>query len=58
MPYVRSANAIVGFGNELILSTWKQVFQGPIYPFNNYGSEGTEFVYSAKDFLRACLKSL
>lgn len=37
MPYVTKADAIIGFGNELIMSSWKEVFEGPIYAFNNYG---------------------
>lgn len=53
MPYVTKADAIVGFGNELIMSSWKEVFEGPIYAFNNYGYKETRFSVGSKDFARA-----
>lgn len=53
MPYVTKADAIVGLGNDLIMSTWKEVFEGPIYGFNNYGYKETRFTIESKDFARA-----
>ena len=53
MPYVIESDAIIGFGNEFIMASWKEMFNGPIYPFNNYGFKETEFLFDAKDFLMA-----
>ena len=50
MPYVMKSHAIVGFGNEFIMSTWKEAFKVPTYPFNNYGFKETEFPLASKDF--------
>jgi glycosyltransferase involved in cell wall biosynthesis len=44
VSYVREAMAIAGFGNEATLGTWRDIFGGPIYPFNNYGFPGTRFL--------------
>ena len=44
VSFVREATAIVGFGNESTVGTWRDVFAGPIYPFNNYGFSDTKFV--------------
>ena len=52
LPYLMKSDAIIGFGNELIMSTWKELFRGPTFPFNNYGFNGTEFPDS-KDFAAA-----
>jgi glycosyltransferase involved in cell wall biosynthesis len=53
MPYVKMSDAIVGFGNTAIMGTWRELFQGPIYPFNNYGFKETPFLFSGKDFAAA-----
>jgi glycosyltransferase involved in cell wall biosynthesis len=53
MPYVRISDAIVGFGNNSIVGTWREVFRGPIYPFNNYGFKETAFALDGKDFAAA-----
>jgi glycosyltransferase involved in cell wall biosynthesis len=53
MPYLAHSDAVVGFGNEFIMSTWKELFDGPIYPFNNYGFRETPFVFDGKDFAEA-----
>jgi glycosyltransferase involved in cell wall biosynthesis len=50
MPYVNISDAIVGFGNDSILGTWREEFKGPIYPFNNYGFKETPFRLEDKDF--------
>ncbi len=53
MPYVENADAIIGFGNEYIISTWEGAFNIPVYPFNNYGFKETEFLTDSKDFAMA-----
>ena len=53
MPYVTKADAIIGFGNDLIMSTWKEVFDGPIYGLNIYGYKETRFPIEPRDFARA-----
>jgi glycosyltransferase involved in cell wall biosynthesis len=53
MPYLARSDAIVGFGNKFIMSTWRDRFAGPIYPFNNYGFKDTPFVFDGKDFAAA-----
>src|SRR3990167_2450469 len=50
MPYVENADAIIGFGNDYIISTWERAFNIPVYPLNNYGFRETEFLLSSKDF--------
>lgn len=50
MPYVTKSDAIICLGSEFIVNSWKKVFKGPIYPFNNYGFKGTEFLLDSKDF--------
>lgn len=52
MPYIMRSDAIIGVGNELMMSTWKEVFKGPAYPFNNYGFKETEFLLDSKNSLR------
>jgi glycosyltransferase involved in cell wall biosynthesis len=49
--YLAQSNAVVGFGNEFIMRTWK--FGGPIYPFNNYGFDKTRFALDKKNFVVA-----
>lgn len=57
MPYVETAQAIVGFGNELTMSTWKSSFGVPTYCFNNYGFpvsmslESKDYRSARKNFL-------
>ena len=50
MPYVTKSDAVVSIGNEFIMSTWKEVFDGPTYSFNNCGFRGTGFPFDSKDF--------
>ena len=51
MPAVATSDGLIGFGNEFTMSTWKEVFDGPTYPFNNYGFEETVVVSpNSKDF--------
>jgi glycosyltransferase involved in cell wall biosynthesis len=52
MPYLAQSDAVVGFGNEFIMSTWNALFTGPTYAFNNYGFRDTEFVFN-QDFAAA-----
>lgn len=53
MPYVAKSDAIVGFGNSFILSSWREAFNVPVYPFNNYGFRETGFFADSKDFSSA-----
>jgi glycosyltransferase involved in cell wall biosynthesis len=53
MPYVERSNAIVCFGNEFTMSSWREAFNIPVYPFNNYGFKHTEFILEFKDFSTA-----
>jgi glycosyltransferase involved in cell wall biosynthesis len=53
MPAVRSADAIAGFGNQFILETWREVFDGPLYPFSNYGFQDAAIDLEGKDFAEA-----
>jgi glycosyltransferase involved in cell wall biosynthesis len=53
MPAVRGADAIAGFGNEFILRTWRGQFDGPLYPFNNYGFQDAAIDESGRDFAQA-----
>ena len=38
MPFVRSSDAVVGFGNALTAGSWSSVTRGQVMAFNNYGS--------------------
>lgn len=40
MPFVSSANALIGFGNEYVMESWRSVVSGPCYGFDNYGECG------------------
>lgn len=53
LPYLTNAHAIIGFGNGLITKTWREVFEGPIYPFNNYGFKETPILHDGKNFAAA-----
>ena len=53
MPYVTQSDAVICFGNEFVMNSWKEVFTGPIYRFNNYGFKETEVLLDSKDFLTA-----
>ena len=53
MPYVEKSDAIIGFGNEFIMNTWREAFKAPAYPFNNFGFRETEFLIDTKDFSMA-----
>lgn len=39
MPYLKIADALVGFGNEFTRASWRSVFSGPAYAFGNYSLE-------------------
>ena len=58
MPYVKRSDAIVGFGNEFIMSSWREAFNVPVYPFDNYGFKETEFILDSKDFSTARMNFL
>jgi glycosyltransferase involved in cell wall biosynthesis len=53
MPYLAKADVTIGVGNTRTMSTWRNIFRGPIYPFNTYGFKETEFVFDTKDFATA-----
>lgn len=53
LPYIANSDAIICVGNEDIVNTWKEEFEGPIYPFNNFGFKETEFCLDLKDFSAA-----
>ena len=53
MSFAAGADAIVGFGNHAIMDTWRDIFDGPIYAFNNYGFNETNFLSDGKDFAEA-----
>lgn len=53
MPYVDVSSGIISIGNDFITSKWREVFNGPIYSYNNYGFKETEFIYDSKDFTTA-----
>jgi hypothetical protein len=36
MPFLKIADAVVGFGNDCTRNSWKSAFAGPIYNFENY----------------------
>jgi glycosyltransferase involved in cell wall biosynthesis len=50
IPYVLGSHAIVAVGNERSANTWRDVYDGPIYSFNNAGYRETEFRLEGKDF--------
>jgi len=50
MPFVRGADALIGFGNDFVVSTWREIFSGPIYSFYNYGFHEIQFSQEWKDF--------
>ncbi len=58
MPYVERSDAIVGFGNEFIMNSWREAFNVPVYPFDNYGFKETEFILDSKDFSTARMNFL
>jgi glycosyltransferase involved in cell wall biosynthesis len=39
MPYLKIADALVGFGNEFTMASWRSAFPGPTYAFGNYSLE-------------------
>ncbi len=53
MPFVESADAIIGVGNAAMLETWRAASRAKLYPFNNHGYDDTRFVFEAKDFSSA-----
>jgi len=50
MPFVLGADALIGFGNDFIVSTWREIFSGPVYSFYNYGFREIRFSQEWKDF--------
>ncbi len=53
MPYVDKVDAIIGFGNEYVMRSWKDGYDKFVYGFNNYGFKNTKFICDDKDFSRA-----
>jgi glycosyltransferase involved in cell wall biosynthesis len=53
MPFVVRADALVGFGNEYTVGSWKNATNASIYAFNNYGFAPTRSSVLSKDFLTA-----
>lgn len=50
MPFVIKSNAIIGVGNEVTMGSWRSIFPGPIYCFNNCGVKETILPRQTKDF--------
>jgi hypothetical protein len=50
VPFALQSNAIVVFGNAYTADTWRQTYDGPIYPFNNYGFAETNVPDAPKNF--------
>ncbi len=53
-----NSDAIIGVGNQLSVGSWKEVFNGPIYSYNNCGyreirgpSESKDFEFAKQRFL-------
>ena len=53
MPYLARADAVAGFGNGFIMSSWTGRFSGPLYPFNNYGFANTADTAERKNYREA-----
>jgi len=53
MPFLSSADALVGFGNDFTINSWRDVFPGPRYSLNNYGFQGTIVHSNPKEFSNA-----
>ncbi len=53
MPAVRSADAVVAFGDERSAGTWADASDCPVHGFNNYGFPGTRYEPERKDFAGA-----
>jgi glycosyltransferase involved in cell wall biosynthesis len=50
IPFVIKSDAIIGVGNEFSANSWREVFHGPLYPFNNCGYKGIRIPDYSKDF--------
>lgn len=50
LPFVESADAVVGFGNEYTVGTWKELNSGPLFSFNNYGFKMPQVSVEKRDF--------
>jgi glycosyltransferase involved in cell wall biosynthesis len=50
---VQKSHAIVCFGNEFVIRTWKEIFKVPTYHLNNYGFNWTACPVNSKDFALA-----
>lgn len=53
MPFLSIADALVAFGNDLTLGSWKDAFTGPKYSLNNYGFSVTGIPSGRKEFAGA-----
>ena len=53
LPLAAKADAIIGVGNESRLETWHQTSGARTFPFSNYGSPDTRFIFESKDFAAA-----
>ena len=51
MPYVEAADALVSFGDDSTLQSWRRSSRAPAYAFNNYGFRETRFL--PRDFAPA-----
>lgn len=56
MTFLKRAHAIIGFGIEHTMATWKRSFAGETYPFNNYAfalpaPENRDNTQARKEFL-------
>jgi glycosyltransferase involved in cell wall biosynthesis len=58
MSYVTRCSAIAAMGNEFNARSWREVFNGPIYPFNNCGFNETRPPVESKDSQRTKLNFL
>jgi hypothetical protein len=43
-PFLKKADALVGFGNRMIMDSWKRSFSGPRHGFSNYGFPAIPYV--------------
>lgn len=64
MPAVDGADAIAVVGNDFTARTWKEVFEGPVYPFHSHGPgqpgsppKGKDFAEARRSFLFFASKS-
>ena len=53
LPFVESADAIIGVGNSAMLESWREVSRAKTYAFNNHGYDDTRFIFESKNFAAA-----